>query len=126
MDRTKQTARKSTGGKASRKQLDSSHREALKQSAIDPLSGKIDVSILTTGVSAAAAARKRRKKLTEALKKLIQSKGKVPSVNYQKTLTEMKESMQILVTRDKFEDSLKELQDNGVVIVVGRNTIRIC
>ncbi|KAF7995852.1 hypothetical protein HCN44_006959 [Aphidius gifuensis] len=100
------------------------HREALKQSAIDPLSGKIDVSILTTGVS--AAARKRRNELTEALKKLIQSKGKVPSVNYQKTLTEMKESMQILVTRDMFEDSLKELQDNGVVIVVGRNTIRIC
>ena len=26
------------------------HREALKQSAIDPSSGKIDVSILTTGV----------------------------------------------------------------------------
>lgn len=66
----------------------------MKQSAIDPLSGKIDVSILTTGVS--AAARKRRNELTEALKKLIQSKGKVSSVNYQKTLTEMKESMQIV------------------------------
>ena len=39
-------------------QFPSLHREALKQSATDPLSGKIDVSILTTGQS--AASRKRR------------------------------------------------------------------
>uniref|UniRef100_A0A6V7HRW3 Uncharacterized protein n=1 Tax=Bracon brevicornis TaxID=1563983 RepID=A0A6V7HRW3_9HYME len=31
-----------------------------------------------------------------------------------------------MVTRDMFEDSLKELQDEGLVMVVGRNTIRIC
>ncbi|KAK0076374.1 hypothetical protein PV325_004816 [Microctonus aethiopoides] len=100
------------------------HREALKQSAIDPLSGKIDVSILTTGIS--AAARTRRNELTGALKKLIESKGKVQMLNYQKVFTELKEMIQILVTRDMFEDSLKDLQDNGVIIVVGKNTIRVC
>ncbi|XP_008550133.1 DNA replication licensing factor MCM4 isoform X1 [Microplitis demolitor] len=100
------------------------HREALKQSAVDPLSGKIDVSILTTGVS--AAARKRRNEVVDALKKLIASKRKVPTLNYQKLFTELKETMQIFVTRDMFEDSLKDLQDHGYINVVGRNTIRIC
>lgn len=66
------------------------HREALKQSAIDPLSGKIDISILTTGIS--LAARKRRQELVEALKKLIKGKDKTPTLNYQKIFTELKES----------------------------------
>lgn len=70
------------------------HREALKQSATDPLSGKIDVNILTTGLS--SAARKRRQELTDALRKLIQSKGKGVSLNYQKVLSEMKENSQIV------------------------------
>lgn len=72
------------------------HREALKQSAIDPLSGKIDVSILTTGVS--AAARQRRNELTEELKKLIvTAKGKkIAALSYQKLFTDIKESMQMV------------------------------
>lgn len=70
------------------------HREALKQSATDPLSGKIDVGILTTGLS--SAARKRRVELAQALKKLIDEKGKVPTINYQKLLEEMKASSQVV------------------------------
>ncbi|XP_012232001.1 DNA replication licensing factor MCM4 [Linepithema humile] len=100
------------------------HREALKQSAIDPLSGKIDISILTTGMS--LAARKRRQELVEALKKLIKEKDKAPTLNYQKIFTELKESSNVLVTREMFEDALRELQDNGVVIVTGKNAIRVC
>ncbi|XP_015516806.2 DNA replication licensing factor MCM4 [Neodiprion lecontei] len=100
------------------------HREALKQSATDPLSGKIDVGILTTGLS--AAARKRRMELTQAIRSLIESKGKIPTLNYQKIFTEIKEASQILITREMFEDSLKELQDDGFIIVIGKNTIRVC
>lgn len=59
------------------------------------MSGKIDVSILTTGVS--AAARKRRNEVVDALKKLIASKRKVPTLNYQKLFTELKETMQIVI-----------------------------
>lgn len=66
------------------------HREALKQSATDPLSGKIDVGILTTGIS--SAARLRKAKLVKALTDLIKSKGEVPTLNYQKLFGEIKES----------------------------------
>lgn len=100
------------------------HREALKQSAIDPLSGKIDISILTTGIS--SAARKRKFELIEALKKLIQSKSRNSLLNYQKIFTELRGASEVLITREMFEDALKDLQDDGVVIVVGKNSIRVC
>ncbi|KAF7387318.1 hypothetical protein HZH68_012995 [Vespula germanica] len=100
------------------------HREALKQSAIDPLSGKIDIGILTTGIS--SAARKRKFELIETLKKLIQSKSKTSMLNYQKIFAELRGASDVLVTREMFEDALKDLQDDGVLIVVGKNAIRIC
>nr|CAD7431940.1 unnamed protein product [Timema monikensis] len=100
------------------------HREALKQSATDPLSGKIDVCILTTGLS--SATRKRRLELAQALKKLITSKGQVKTLNYPKIFSELKEGSQVMVTREMFEDALKDLQDDGFIIVMGKNTIRVC
>lgn len=100
------------------------HREALKQSATDPLSGKIDVGILTTGLS--SEARKKRAELVAAIKGHIKSKGIVSTVPYQKLFTDMRDNSQIFITREQFEDALKELQDEGVVAVVGKNTIRIC
>lgn len=71
------------------------HREALKQSATDPLSGKIDVGIITTGVT--DAARKRRLELAEAIRKLIQAKDKIPTINYMKLLTELRESSNMVL-----------------------------
>uniref|UniRef100_H2ZKX4 DNA replication licensing factor MCM4 n=1 Tax=Ciona savignyi TaxID=51511 RepID=H2ZKX4_CIOSA len=51
------------------------YREALKQSATDPRTGIVDISILTTGMS--ATARKRQEELKGALKQLIdQDKGR--------------------------------------------------
>lgn len=119
------------------------HREALKQSATDPLSGKIDVGILTTGLS--SAARKKRADLVAFIKEALQKKNKTKTVPYQKLFGDIKESSQIvskshfliflnllsfssylqLITREQFEDALKELQDDGACMVMG-NTIRIC
>ncbi|XP_055374782.1 DNA replication licensing factor MCM4 [Condylostylus longicornis] len=100
------------------------HREALKQSATDPLSGKIDVGILTTGLS--TAARKKRAELIVAIKDLLKKKGNIPTIPYQKLFTEIKENSQVLVTKEQFEDALKDMQDEGVVVVLSKNTIKIC
>ncbi len=70
------------------------HREALKQSAIDPSTGTIDVSILTTGQS--EGIRKRRLVVKNILKDLIGKKGKVSSINYQKTWNELKENSDLV------------------------------
>ncbi|XP_026463702.1 DNA replication licensing factor MCM4-like [Ctenocephalides felis] len=100
------------------------HREALKQSATDPLSGKIDVGILTTGLS--SAARKHKADLIQAIKAALKSKDKQPTINYQKLLMDIKEGSQVMVTREQFEDALKEIQDEGLIVVMGKSTIRIC
>ena len=46
--------------------------EALKQAAVDPSTGKIDISILTTGIS--GAARKRKAEIAQALRKMMLDK----------------------------------------------------
>ncbi|XP_058799343.1 DNA replication licensing factor MCM4-like [Phymastichus coffea] len=100
------------------------HREALKQSAVDPQSGKIDIDILTTGMS--VSERQRNSHIKELLWKYIESKGKVPTLNYQKLLSEFKENTtEFLITRSKFEDALRNLQDDGKLIVMSKNTIKI-
>ncbi|XP_076175723.1 disc proliferation abnormal [Ptiloglossa arizonensis] len=99
------------------------HREALKQSAIDPLSGKLDITILTTGIS--SIARKKKKELCDVLQKLIESKNKVHILNQQKLFSEIRQSSELMITRDMFEDALRELQDNGLITVIGRSSIRI-
>lgn len=98
------------------------YREALKQSATDPLSGKIDVGILTTGLS--SAARQRRHDLADYLTKTISSQPKSTIFNYQKLLNETKLAFKFQVTRDMFDDALKEVQDAGHIMVTGRTTIR--
>merc|ERR1719309_1109985 len=99
------------------------HREALKQSATDPMSGKIDVSILTTGLS--SAARKRRVEVAQSLKKLVQAKGKVATLNFQKVFQELKDTSDLMITREMFEDALRDLQDDEFLSVTGKSTIRL-
>ncbi|KAJ8302791.1 hypothetical protein KUTeg_019187 [Tegillarca granosa] len=99
------------------------YKEALKQAAVDPTTGKIDITILTTGIS--GAARKRKAEITQALKKLIQSKGKVPTLKQPKLYEEFKEQSEFPVTKDLFEDALKELQDEDFLIVTNK-LIRLC
>ncbi|GIY26646.1 DNA replication licensing factor mcm4-A [Caerostris extrusa] len=101
------------------------HREALKQSATDPTSGKIDISILTTGMS--NTARRRRIEIGQNLRKILQAKGKTTKTfNYAKIFDELKSQSDIMITRDMFEEVLKDLQDDEFIAVTGRSTIRLC
>ena len=73
------------------------YREALKQAAVDPSSGKVDIAILTTGLS--SGNRKRRTQLKEELWKLIGSKGKVTSLNIRRLHDEMKGQSEAMIPR---------------------------
>jgi len=97
-------------------------REALKQSATDPSTGLIDVSILATGQS--SETRRKRQLLAAALKGLFQKKGKVLTHNYDKIFQELRTNSDIQITRDMFEDAVKELQDQNFLNRMGQ-TIRI-
>merc|ERR1719341_3037179 len=99
------------------------HREALKQSATDPTTGRIDVSILTTGQS--SATRKRRQEVAKALQELLGKKSKTPTISYDKLFSEFKSCSDIQITREMYEDALRDLQDSSVLSMAGRNTVRI-
>ncbi|CAG5124882.1 unnamed protein product [Candidula unifasciata] len=99
------------------------YKEALKQAAVDPSTGKIDITILTTGIS--GAARKRKAETAAALKKLIQSKGKVPTLKHQKLYEDFRESSDIPITKEMFDDALRDLQDEDFLIVTNK-VIRLC
>ncbi|XP_015788265.1 DNA replication licensing factor mcm4-A [Tetranychus urticae] len=106
------------------------HREAIKQSATDPISGKIDVSILTTGMS--ASIRKKRAVIAKTLKELLMSKsvhvGSSQDSHQFSSSTiyqELKSDSDVLITREMFEDALKDLQDEGFLVVLAGKFIRL-
>ncbi|TRY90224.1 hypothetical protein DNTS_005830 [Danionella cerebrum] len=98
------------------------HREALKQSATDPRTGIVDISILTTGMS--ATARKRKEEVALALKKLIQSKGKTPTMKYQQLFDDLRGQSEAAITKDMFEEALRALADEDFLTVTGK-TVRL-
>lgn len=59
------------------------------------------------------------------LQKLIEKKDKIHILSQQKLFAEIKQSSELLITRDMFEDALRELQDNGLITIIGRSSIRI-
>ncbi|XP_073532823.1 DNA replication licensing factor MCM4 [Phyllobates terribilis] len=98
------------------------HREALKQSATDPRTGIVDISILTTGMS--ATARKRKEELAQALKKLIQSKGKTPALKYHQLFEDLRGQSDAAITKDMFDEALHALADEDYLTVTGK-TVRL-
>ncbi|CAM4586360.1 unnamed protein product [Lepidochelys kempii] len=97
------------------------HQEALKQSATDPRTDIVDISILTTGIS--ATARKRKEELAQALKKLIQSKDKTPALKYQQLFDDLHAQSDAAVTKEMFEEALRALADDDFLTVTGK-TVR--
>lgn len=111
------------------------HREALKQAAMDPTSGLIDISILTTGMS--VTNRKRRDEISGALRQLLNSMhaqkatsgeaSQLSQINFsfQNVYQEFKEGSRIMITYEMFEDAVKQLKDDGFITITGKQTIRL-
>lgn len=107
------------------------HKEAIKQSATDPVTGRIDLSILYVGMS--TSDRKKRAERSKALKELLLSKSRGSAssseprqFSYNDILSEFKADSTVLITREMFEDALKDLQDEGFLTVLAGRFIRIC
>jgi len=98
------------------------HREALKQSATDPTTGRVDVTILTTGQS--SAGRRRRQEVATALRTIIKKKSKTASINIDALLKEFRTGSELQITRDMFEDALRDLQEEQTILR-NRNNVRL-
>ncbi|VEL17412.1 unnamed protein product [Protopolystoma xenopodis] len=96
-------------------------REALKQAAIDPMTGTIDVNILTTGIS--ASMRARREEMANLIWAFLEEKPRVLTFSYARVLEEIRSRSDRLIPRDTFEDGLNTLRNANKIDWAG-NTIR--
>lgn len=98
------------------------HREAMKQSAVDPKTGRIDVTILTTGYS--SEERRNREEIATTLKKLIRDKGKITTLKKEVLYQDLLTQSDIHIQRDNFESALRDLQEDDYLIITDQ-VIRI-
>jgi DNA replication licensing factor MCM4 len=91
------------------------HREALKQSAIDPKTGRIDISILTTGYS--NEERRQREQIGQQLRRIIQNKGKITTIKKDILFQELQENSDVHVAKESFENALRDLQEDDFLVV---------
>ncbi|KAK4468517.1 hypothetical protein MN116_007716 [Schistosoma mekongi] len=96
-------------------------REALKQAAIDPLTGTIDINILTTGVS--SSVRKRREEMAMAIWSLLEERPRILTFVYSRVLEDLRSRSERMITRENFEDGLNFLKNTNKIDWAG-NTIR--
>ncbi|CAH8614592.1 unnamed protein product [Heterobilharzia americana] len=96
-------------------------REALKQAAIDPATGIIDINILTTGIS--SSVRKRREEMAMAIWSLLEERPRVLTFVYSRVLEELRARSERMITRENFEDGLNFLKNTNKIDWAG-NTIR--
>uniref|UniRef100_A0A915IQT9 MCM domain-containing protein n=1 Tax=Romanomermis culicivorax TaxID=13658 RepID=A0A915IQT9_ROMCU len=89
------------------------HREALKQSATDPLTGKVDVNILAAGMS--TTTRKHVAELADAIKRLLASKPFGAWHGVKKLLSDVRENSDKMITRELYEEALNELCKNDIL-----------
>ncbi|XP_053873545.1 DNA replication licensing factor mcm4-B-like [Malaclemys terrapin pileata] len=71
-----------------------------------------------------ATAHKRKEELAQALKKLIQSKGKTPALKYQQLFDDLRAQSDAAVTKEMFEEALHGLADDDFLTVTGK-TVRL-
>jgi DNA replication licensing factor MCM4 len=98
------------------------HREALKQSAVDPKTGRIDVGILTTGYS--SEERRHREQIASTLKKLIGEKGKISTLKKEVLYQDLLTQSDVHIQRENFESALRDLQEDDYLIITDQ-VIRI-
>ncbi|CAF1670417.1 unnamed protein product, partial [Rotaria sordida] len=101
------------------------YREALKQAAVDPKTGRVDVAILTTGIS--AGERRLRADLAQILKRYLKERKSTLSTGAIKKDTlfnEIRERNDERITRDMFDDAIRALEEENFLVAT-HHTIRI-
>lgn len=103
------------------------HREAIKQAATDPTTGKIDASILTTGLT--DSHRKKTAELAKAIRNMLHAKRSSsqdqPQFGIQQIYSDIRSQSTSMVPRDMFEEALKELENEGFLLSYGGKFVRI-
>ncbi|GMT00969.1 hypothetical protein PENTCL1PPCAC_23143, partial [Pristionchus entomophagus] len=92
------------------------YRDALKQSATDPTTGRVDVNILAAGMS--ATTRKNVETLAKAIAAHLEATSKGENVSAKMLLQQLREK-EHTVSRELFDDALTELLKKEQIVRTG-------
>lgn len=100
-------------------------RDAIRTSALDPTTGKIDMGMLNTGTG--AQQRRLRDDMRKALLDMLAASGGTRGVRWADAVTQLANQSSINVDANEFKQVITALENEGLVKVVGerdRRTIR--
>ena len=100
-------------------------REAIRTSAMDPRTGKIDMGLLNTGTG--SGQRKMREDMRKELLSILDGAGKGRGIKWAEAMKMLSEQSSVKVDAVDFAEVIKGLENEGAVKVVGereKRTIR--
>jgi DNA replication licensing factor MCM4 len=98
-------------------------REAIRSSAMDPRTGKIDMGLLNTGT--AQGQRKLRDDMRKEILKLLEGVGGLRGIKWSQAVKQLGDQSSIKVDLTEFSDVIKGLENEGMVRVVGEREKRM-
>ena len=93
--------------------------------AVDPKTGRVDVAILTTGIS--AGERRLRADLAQTLKRYLKEKKSTLSsepMKKEQLFNEIRDRNDEHITRDMFDDAIRALEEENFLVATA-HTIRL-
>lgn len=98
-------------------------REAIRTSAMDPRTGKIDIGLLNTGTG--SGQRKLRDDMRRELLSLLDASGSGRGIRWADALKKLGEQSSVRVDAGEFAEVIKLLENEGMVKVVGERERRM-
>jgi DNA replication licensing factor MCM4 len=98
-------------------------REAIRTSAVDPRTGKIDMGLINTGTG--SGTRRLREDMRRELLALLDASGGVRGLKWGEVVKRLGEQSSVKVDVTEFSEVVKALENEGLVKVVGEREKRM-
>jgi DNA replication licensing factor MCM4 len=100
-------------------------REAIKSSAMDPRTGKIDMGLLEDSSGMGVAGRKLRDDMRREIMKLLGGPAGTKGIKWTEIVKALSNQSSVRVDAAELGEAVKELEREGVAVVVGERDRRV-
>jgi len=98
-------------------------KEAIRTSAMDPRTGKIDMGLLNTGTG--SGQRKLRDDMRKAVLDVLNAAGKNRNVKWSEVVKQLNEQSSVKVDATEFSEVIKAMENEGLIKVMGDRERRV-
>jgi DNA replication licensing factor MCM4 len=100
-------------------------REAIKSSAMDPRTGKIDMGLLEDGGGIGTTGKKMREDMRREIMKLLDGPTGLKGLKWNEVVRLLGNQSSVRVDAGEFGEVVRELEREGVAVVVGERERRV-